>query len=215
MRRMMVLVLVVLGASAGEAASQTMPTMVPIQAEVETIYRLADGKLVRTNARYYRSSSGQTREESSAGAVITDIAAGTITILIAQTKEARVITIPAEQRVPPVRSNRHSPEVFEETTIHGHRVNKARTEGPQGEKLEVWTATDLGVVLRTRAELAGAVTEKELRSVSTDEPKPELFTIPADYTVVEQEARPEGPGEKRPALPQRPNRNNVPPPPRP
>lgn len=211
MRRVLVLMFLVLGLSAGEVVSQTVSKMVPIQADVDTLYRLADGKLVRTSARYYRSSSGQTRDESSVGAVITDVAAGTITILVAETKEARVVTIPAEQRTRPVRSNRPSPEVFEETTIDGNRVSKARTEGPQGEKLEVWTAKDLGVVVRTRVELGGAVTTKELHNISQEEPKSDLFTIPADYTIIRQEAMPENgnpglpprPGRK-PSVPQRP-----------
>lgn len=204
MRRVLALMFCVLGVSAGEAASQTVPRMLPIQAEVDTLYRLADGKLVRTSARHYRSSSGQIRDESSGSAMITDLVAGTITILITDRKEARVITIPSEKRVRPVKSDRPSPEVFEEVTIDGNRISKARTQGPQGEKLEIWTAKNLGVVVRTRVELGGVVTTKELRNISQEEPKPELFTIPAGYSIIQQEAIPEN---GKSGVPARPNKN--------
>lgn len=173
-----------------DAAAQTGPAnMVALQAEVETVYNLSDGTQVRSSGRFYRSRSGQIREDSKLGAVITDVAAGTITMLIAETKEARVITIPPEQKQGPVRSNRPGPEVFEETTVAGHRVSKARGRGPQGQNIEFWTAKDLGVVTWTKTEAAGFTTTKELRNISTQEPSPALFAVPADYTVIEQEAR--------------------------
>ena len=176
---------------AGDATAQTAPAnMVALQAEIETVYNLADGTQVRTNGHFYRSRSGQVREDSSLGAVITDVAAGTITILVAERKEARVITIPPEQKARPVRSARPGPEVFEETTVDGQRVTKARGQGPQGQKVELWTANDLGVVTWTKTEAAGLTTTKEMRNISTREPSKELFAIPADYTVIEQEARP-------------------------
>ena len=62
--------------------------------------------------------------------------------------------------------------------------------GPSGQKVEFWTAKDLGVVTWTKTEAAGLTTTKEMRNISTREPSKELFAIPADYTVIEQEARP-------------------------
>jgi hypothetical protein len=56
--------------------------------------------------------------------VITDVAAGTITILVTERKEARVMTIPPDQRVPPARAQGTRPEVFEETTIAGRRITR-------------------------------------------------------------------------------------------
>jgi hypothetical protein len=191
-----------------DAVAQTVPAnMVALQAEVETVYNLSDGTQVRNHGYFYRSRSGQIREDSSLGAVITDVAAGTITILIAETKEARVITIPPEQKERPVRSTRSGPEVFEETTVGGHRVSKATGRGPQGQTVEFWTAKDLGVVTWTKTEAAGLTTTKELRNISTREPSPALFAIPADYTVIEQEARPGNgpqrvlPGQRGPVSP--------------
>ena len=84
------------------AAAQTKPVSVPaLQADVEIVYTLPDGRQTRAKGRLYRSGSGQLREESPLGAVITDVTAGTITMLVTATKQARVMTIPPDQRVPP------------------------------------------------------------------------------------------------------------------
>lgn len=73
--------------------------------------------------------------------------------------------------------------------------------GPQGRRAEFWTAPDLGVVTWMKTEGASMTTIRELRNLSTEKPSPALFTIPADYSVVEQEARPgpdpRGMGPKR------------------
>lgn len=122
-------------------------------------------------------------------ALITDVAAGTITILVTETKEARVITIPPDQRVPPVRPKGTRPEVFEETTIAGRRITKTRIGGPEGRRVEFWTAPGLGVVTWTKTETGSVTAIRELRNLSTEEPSPAMFTIPADYSVIEQEAR--------------------------
>lgn len=184
------------------AAAQTTPVSVPaLQADVETVYTLPDGRQTRTKGRLYRSRSGQVREESPLGAVITDVAAGTITILVTQRKEARVMTIPPDQRVRPAQAQGTRPEVFEETTIAGRRITKARIVGPQGRRAEFWTAPDLGVVTWMKTEGGSMTTIRELQNLSTEEPSPAMFTIPADYSVIEQEAKP-GP-DPRAVLPKR------------
>ena len=188
----------------GYAAAQQPPPVVPLQAEIETVYTLADGKEVRTNGHFYRSRSGQVREDSALGAVITDLAAGTVTVLVSETKEARVITIPPEQRARPARSNRPVPEVFEESTVDGRRISKARAHGPQGQNLEFWTAKDLGVVTRAKTEAPGLTTVKELRNISTDEPSQAMFAIPGDYRIVDQEAPSRGNGGGAKGVPPRP-----------
>jgi hypothetical protein len=169
-----------------DAAAQERPVKLPpVQAEFETLYTLANGRQVRTHGRFFRNEKGQIREESPLGAVITDVAAGKITILVAETKEARVITVPAEQRTLPARSSHPGPEVFEEARIEGRRVSKARGQGPQGQKMEMWTARDLGIVIWTKTEAPGLSSTKEMRNISTEEPNRSLFEIPPDYTVVE------------------------------
>lgn len=162
--------------------------MPPVQAAIETVYNLADGNEIRTNGHFYRSRTGQIREDSSLGAVITDVASGTITILVAERREARVFSIPPEQRARPVRSNHPAPEVFEEATVGGHRVSKARARGPQGQRLEFWAAKDLGVVTLMKTEAPGLTSTRELRIISTQEPSPELFGIPAGYTTIQMGA---------------------------
>lgn len=174
-----------------DAVAQTQPAPTPaLQAEIEIVYTLPDGQQLRNHGHLYRSRAGQFREDSPLGAVITDVPAGTVTILVTETKEARVIRIPADQRMRPIPSNGPAPEVFEETTLGGRRVAKARTRGPQGQQVEFWTAKDLGVVTWTKTEAAGLTTTRELRNLSTEEPDPAVFAIPVDYTVIEQEAAP-------------------------
>lgn len=189
------------------AAAQAQPAQAPaLQGEIETVYTLQDGREVRSRGRFYRSSTGQVREDSSLGAMITDVSAGTVTILVKERKEARVMRIPADQRVPRVPANRPAPEVFEENaTVDGRRVAKARMKGPQGQRVEFWTAKDLGVVTWTKTEAAGFTTTRELRNLSTEEPNPAVFAIPADYAVIEQDERP---GNGPPLVPPRPGPPN-------
>lgn len=63
-----------------DAAAQTPLAQTPaLQAEIETVYTLPDGREIRNTGHLYRSGTGQVREDSALGAVITDLAAGTIT----------------------------------------------------------------------------------------------------------------------------------------
>lgn len=183
--------------SSRSVVAQSRSTPMPaLKAEIETVYTLPDGTEIRNWGNLYRSSTGQVREDSRLGAVITDVPAGTITILIAETKEARVLRIPAEQRQRPTVPDRPTPEVFEETTVSGHRVAKSRTSGPQGQRVEFWTARDLGVVTWTKTEAGGLTTTKELRNLSLEEPDQAMFSVPVDYVVIEHDATP-GPGPVR------------------
>lgn len=184
------------------AAQGTPATTVPVQADVETVYTLPDGTQTRSNGRFFRSRHGQTREDSRLGAVITDLKAGTVTILVAQTKDARVMRIPASERVPP-RANRPAHQLFEETTIEGRRITKAKMKGPHGQEVEFWTARDVGVVTFTKSELNGMTTVRQLKNLSTLDPDPTLFMIPADYTRVEQQLAPLG-ARPEPKFPERP-----------
>jgi hypothetical protein len=131
--------------------------------------------MVRTSGHFYRNSDGQIREDSPLGAVITNVAGGTITILVAETKEARVITIPVEQRTLPAPALQSKPDVFEETIIGGRRITKTRGAGPMGQKVELWMAKDLGIVVRTRTEAPGLSSTKEMTNISSEEPSRSVF----------------------------------------
>lgn len=182
-------------------SGQNGPTRQPsVQAEVETEYTLPDGTQRRSKGRFYRNQFGQVREDSGLGAVITDLRAGTVTLLIAETKEAHVIRIPASERTP-AEANRPAHELFEETTIAGRRTRKARTTGPNGQRVEFWTAEDLGIVTLTKSESGGMTAVRELKNISTLEPEPELFMIPADYRLIELKRPSPGAGPKIPPPP--------------
>ena len=183
------------------AAQDASARQSSVQADIETVYTLPNGTQTRSNGRFYRSGLGQIREDSELGAIITDLKAGTVTILVAQTKEARVMRIPASERTP-AKANRPAHELFEESTVDGRRISKSRLTGPEGQRVEFWTAKDLGLVTLTKSEVGRMITVRELKNVSTVEPDPALFTVPSDYTVVEQEVA--SPGNRPEArLPQR------------
>lgn len=185
------------------AVAQTASSRQPsIQADVDTRYVSPKGTETRSTGRFYRDREGKIREDSGLGAVITDLKAGTVTILVAETKQARVMRIPASDRVL-ANANRPAHQVLEETVIDGRRIRKARTTGLQGQQVEFWTAIDLGVVTFARSEVGGTMLIlRELKNLSTIEPDPLLFMIPSDYTVVEQEIVPRG-NRPEPKIPQR------------
>lgn len=183
------------------AAAQKAPATQPsLQAEIETIYTHADGTETRAKGRFFRNRHGQIREDSGLGAIITDLKKGTVTILVAERKEARVMQIPSSQRTP-ASANRPQHEVFEETIIDGRRISKARIRGPQGQEVEFWTANDLGIVTKTKSYAGGMTMVRELKNLSTDEPDMKLFTIPADYKLMERQLPDERPALNQPAKP--------------
>jgi hypothetical protein len=55
-----------------------------------------------------------------------------------------------------------------------------------------------------KTEAGNMTTTKELRNVSTEEPSPAMFSIPADYAVIEQEIR-LGPDPRVAVVPKRPS----------
>lgn len=174
--------------------------MPALEAEFEFSYTLPNGQQLKRNGHIYRSASGKMRQDTGLGSMIADLEAGTVTMLIPDTKQARVITMPPELRTPSVLGN-GSPvfgidnglparvQPFEETTINGHPIAKTRVTGPRGEIQEVWTATDLGVVTFARVEANGLTTTQELRNLSIGEPDPQVFEVPSDYTVIQEPTR--------------------------
>ena len=166
-------------------SANAQPKVAALNASVETTYTFPNGQEVTTLGRFYRSSTGQVREDSGRGAMIIDVSQGSVALLNAETKEARLITIPADKRTP----SRNEPPAIEATEVgalEGHPVTKARAKGSNGQNQEFWTATDLGIVLWAKVESAGLTTTRALKNVGVSEPDPSLFQIPADYTVVNQ-----------------------------
>jgi hypothetical protein len=187
----MTLAVAVLAASAvnaqpnqSAAAQARSNGVVPLKADVQITYTLADGRVISNQSHIYRSRSGQVREDSGLGAVITDVGQGTVTLLVAQTKEARVVHVP--QNMQAVRSAKPLvPQVFDHGSHNGQRVTKARVTGVNGEKQELWTSEELGVVTWSRVEVPGMTTTRELQNISTDDPDPGLFQVPSDFTIVD------------------------------
>jgi hypothetical protein len=164
-----------------------------LAAEFQVTYTLPNGDELTKRGNIYRSANGKVRQDSGNGAMIADLQAGTVTLLVDERNEARVFTIPQELRQPPVlgADSRVPPTVepFEETTIDGRRIAKTLTIGTQGERQEVWTAPDLGIVTFARYEANGARTTQELRNLSEGEPDPQVFEVPNGYTVILEPTR--------------------------
>ncbi len=159
--------------------------IVALDADIETTYKFPNGQEVTNRRHLYQSSAGQVREGSALGAVITDVNKGTVTLLMSETKEARIITIPVERRTSP-RKELPAVERFEEATIEGHPIVKARTKGPNGESQEFWTAKDLGIVTWSKVESGVLTTTRVLQNIAVAEPDQSLFQVPSDYTVIDQ-----------------------------
>jgi hypothetical protein len=170
-----------------------------VQAEVETTYVFADGRQVRVPGHYYRSQDGRVREDTGRGSVIADVNKGTLTLLNADTKQALVFTV--REIAPTRKPNGVSPAVpFARGRHEGRDVSKARVRGPDGKENEVWTATDLGLMVFSRIESAGLTTTKALRKVVQREPDPAVFTVPEDYEVQQHTVPALEPSAMRPGL---------------
>jgi hypothetical protein len=177
------------------AQKKTLPAL---EGEIETTFRTPQGQF-STPGHYYRSRDGRVREDSPIGSIITDVRGGSVTLVNRATKEARVIRMAGARR-PEAPGPALAPDAFEEGTVEGHAVKKARkTMGRT--TAELWTAPDLGVALMSKVEAPDFAMTKVMRNLSLHEPDPDVFRIPNDYKVTHETAPPTPPN--RPDLPMR------------
>lgn len=153
-----------------------------LEAEIHTTYTMPDGRQFASTGRYYRSASGQIREESGVAAIITDLKAGTIVLLNAETKEAYMAKVSLGKE-PLNPADYPAPIVTGEATVDGRQVRKTHRSDPGGLSHEVWIADDLGLVVFSKLTSGSVTTARELRGVSLREPDPGLFRIPKDFVV--------------------------------
>jgi hypothetical protein len=188
-------VVAVIAAATLETGSLNAQKNLPaLEAEIETTFTTPQGEF-STPGHYYRSQNGKIREDSPLGSMITDIRTGTVTLLNRATKEARVIVIAGQPR-PSAPDAGKAPEPFEEATIEGHAVTKARRV-MLGTSQELWTAKDLGLVVFSKVDAPNFAMTKVLRNVSLHDPDPALFRIPHDYKVTHETTPPTPPGPAR------------------
>lgn len=162
-----------------------------VDAEIETTFTTPQGQF-STPGHYYRSHDGTMREDSPLGSIITDIRRGTVTLLNRATKEAKVIVMAGQPR-PPAPDGGKAPAPFEDGTVEGHAVTKAR-KAMKGTTQELWTANDLGLVVFSKVDAPDFAMKKVLRNLSLREPDPALFRIPKDYTITQESTLPAPPG---------------------
>jgi hypothetical protein len=164
-----------------EAQKKKAPAL---DADIDTTYTLSDGRQFSTHGHYYRSQDGHLREDSPLGAIITDIKSGTITMLNFETREAHVIKVAAKARASRPK-DLPAAVPFEEATVEGRHVTKARAKGARGESHESWTDKDLGLVVFSKIESPGFTMAKSLRNVARREPHPSMFKVPNGYTITD------------------------------
>lgn len=178
--------------AAGSSRAQGRPP--GVVADIEITVSTSTGQTYSKPGHYYRSKDGRTREDSSTGSIITDIGSGTVTLLNSTTKEATVISTSGDPRATGPTGARGAAGAaasqaigsfvpFEQAQIEGHAVTKARANGASGRVQELWTATDLGLVVFSKVDSPDRTMTRTLRNVSLREPDPTVFQIPEGYTV--------------------------------
>jgi hypothetical protein len=182
-------------------AQKNLPAL---EAQIETTFTTPQGQFT-TPGHYYRSQDGKIREDSPLGSMITDVRTGTVTLLNRATKEARVIVMAGQPRSSAPDAGK-APEPFEEATIEGHAVTKAR-RAMAGTTQELWTAKDLGLVMFSKVDAPNFAMTKVLRNFSLRDPDPQVFRIPDDYKVTHETTAPTLPGPAQaPRFPPPPRR---------
>ena len=169
------------GLMAVAAAAQTPG----VTASVAVAYTNATGQTINIPGTFYRSTAGNTREDSAIGSVITDKTAGTVTVLNPSTMTATVYSFhtgPLPRAMTP--SITPSPLTqFGQTTVGGHPVAQARASWPNGQAPEVWTATDINLVVYSKVSSANGTTTRTLSNIVVQEPSASVFNVPAGYSV--------------------------------
>jgi len=155
-------------------------------ADVLTFYKSGDGRVVSTSVHFYRGKDGQTRQDTSFGAVITDLTAKSVTLLNFKTKQALVFDMKDMKPVPAATKSEHTTTSFGRTSLEGYQAIKAKGVGPRGEKVEVWTAESIKAVVFTRTETPGMTMTRYLRNITVREADPAVFAVPHGYSVTRQ-----------------------------
>jgi hypothetical protein len=159
---------------------------VGLDADIETVYTLAGGQQLTSHGHYYRSHDGQlVREDSPLGAVIVDIKQNTVTLLNSETKEARVLRLPPTDKQASKPAGPPPTAVFGHGVAEGHSLTKSRRSGPHGEVHEIWTASDIALVMFIKNASQSMTMTKTLQHVSLHEPDAAIFGVPPGYSVRE------------------------------
>jgi hypothetical protein len=130
--------------------------------------------------------------------VIVDRNAGTITTLNPATKEAIVKAAPRAKRrdtdggpvtrTAPSSGEKPTISNLGPTTVEGHPAVMKRIEHSSNKATtEVWTASDIQLTVLLKATTAsGKTTTKRYRNIQSIEPDPSVFTVPKDYSLIDE-----------------------------
>ncbi len=216
---------IVLGTAGTSWAQMQMPEALasarantPLTADVTvtTSFYTPFGKSTQTQSgKYYRSSSGLTRQDFSSGSTITDPVARTIISINHQGRRATLIHLPKAPNAPS--GTAQAPSVIApptgkssnlgESTIDGHLVVGKRNESPglaaakqAGTTVtEVWTSDELHLPIWTRQTSSGGENSQKYENIKVGEPDPSVFLVPSGYTLTERIAAAPGQPIMQPA----------------
>jgi hypothetical protein len=153
--------------------------------------------------KYWRSSDGKTRQDTSFGSVITDSKARTVIYLNHAAKQATVIhmapvTTPSATPTPSAPSPPAATSAADlgQKVVAGYEVQGKQivtTTGNQPLQVgsvttEMWTAPALQLPLFIKQRSSRGTSVQQFDNIQLNEPDPSLFTVPAGYAVTEKTA---------------------------
>lgn len=150
-----------------------------VEADI-TKYHKVGGRVVSSTGRYYRAADGRVLEDVGSNGRIIDLRTQTVTFLDHESRSARVVAVPA---VPSPRSSSSLQSRVAAGVHEGRRLTKLRSLGPSGEKIEIWTVDELGLIVLQRSESTTSVHTQILRNVVVREQDTSRFAVPLTYTV--------------------------------
>lgn len=185
-RNAVIIVGVVLASSSGGWA-QGANRHPALEADVETFYKMASGKVIHSTGHYYRDGAGRSVDETSGSSVIVDLPQHTVTMLNFPARTARVFSVGGAATA--ARTTQPSDWKDAGLGVHeGHQVAKSRRTGARGETEELWTAPDIGLIVMTRTESAKFTMTKFLRNIHVHQPDLTIFAIPSGFSVTRSSA---------------------------
>lgn len=174
---------------AQQAEPPSSTRLPPVRAELETEFVFGDGRRVVVAGTYHRSSDGRVREEQGDTVTVADIKKARMTIFNKTAKEAMVFQFDPATKDPTPRTEAPGRPVLR-GVYEEFPVSKVRAPLDDGAEHEMWTATDLGLIVYGRVGSPQLTTTKRLKNIKLAEPEEELFEVPAGYRSVERKVPP-------------------------
>jgi hypothetical protein len=143
---------------------------------------------------FYRDSQGRTFTVPSRGfnnphlSTLVDPVAGFWYVLESDKKIVHRVKIPATPQRPPITPSKYSVSLGSQYLLGVQAEGQRVTPPTTGEMTEVWICKDLQLIMVMRNSGPRSSGTGEITSLQLGDPSPELFQLPADYTMVDETA---------------------------